>query len=73
MRSMKLKIVTGGLVLLLWLFASGAGAAASNGDFVLVVHPGNEVTRISRVDAERMFLNKKRRWSNGKNISVVIN
>lgn len=64
---------TGGLILVIWLFAVGAGGAEPQGDFVMVVNADNEVTTINRKDAELIFLNKQRSWPDGKNISVVIN
>jgi ABC-type phosphate transport system substrate-binding protein len=71
--AMTLKKRAGGLVLALWLWAVGAGAGEPPGNFVLVVNAGNDVTTISRKDAELIFLNKQRSWPDGKNISVVIN
>jgi len=68
-----LKKRTGGLLLAILLFAVGAGGGEPPGNFVLVVNAGNEVTTISRKDAELIFLNKQRSWPDGKNISVVIN
>lgn len=70
---MKLKGKAGGLILTIWLFAAGAVGAVPLDDFVLVVNAGNDVTTISREDAELIFLNKKRSWPDGKNIAVVIN
>lgn len=64
---------TGGLILIIWLFAVGARGAEPQGDFVMVVNAHNEVTTINRKDAELIFLNKQRSWPDGKNISVVIN
>jgi hypothetical protein len=71
--AMMLKKRTGCLVVVLWLFAVGAGGGEPPGNFVLVVNAGNDVTTISRKDAELIFLNKQRIWPDGKNISVVIN
>ncbi|MDP3695126.1 MAG: hypothetical protein Q8R42_03310 [Desulfocapsaceae bacterium] len=71
--AMMLKKRTGCLILALWLFAAGAAGAESQADFVLVVNADNDVTTISRKDAELIFLNKQRSWPDGKNISVVIN
>jgi ABC-type phosphate transport system substrate-binding protein len=70
---MRLKKRTGGLLLAIWLFAAGAGGAETPGDFVLVVNADNDVTTISRKDVELIFLNKQRRWPDGKSIGVVIN
>jgi len=69
----KLKRLIGGFALALWLFAAGAGTAVSGDYFVLVANVDNEVTSINRVQAERMFLGKKRRWPDGKKASVIIN
>jgi hypothetical protein len=72
---MKLKGYINGLALVVWLIATGAGAAAAaaDGDFVLVTHIDNDVTAISRMEAELMFLGKMRSWPNRKSTNVVIN
>lgn len=70
---MKLIRRIGPLVLALWLIAGGTGGAEQRNDFVLVVNIHNTVNSISRKDAELIFLNKKRSWSDGSNITVIIN
>ncbi len=70
---MTLKKRTGGLILATWLFAVVAGGAEPQRDFVLVVNAENDVTTISRKDAELIFLNKQRSWPDGKKIGVLIN
>ncbi len=68
-----LKGIAVGLVLLLFLWVTSAWTAPPQGGFVLVVNVDNVLTSISRKDAERIFLIKKRGWSDGEKIAVVIN
>jgi hypothetical protein len=70
---MKLKGSMGGLAVWVCIFVVAATAASSEGDFAMVVNVGNEVSIISRTEAELMFLGKKRSWTGGKAISVIIN
>lgn len=62
-----------GLILGLCLFTSGLAWAEPQNDFVMVVHLSNDLTSISRQEAALIFLSKKRSWSDGKTITVIIN
>ncbi len=63
----------GGLAFLLWLLVAGVGESRAESDFVLVVHPGNDVVSISSQDVELIFLSRKRMWPDGETIAAVIN
>ncbi len=70
---MNLKRRTGGFLLAIWLFTAGAVGAEPQENFMMVINVHNDITSISRKDAELIFLNKKRSWPDGQNISVLIN
>lgn len=55
------------------LLAAAVACAAPEDAFVLIVHPDNSVTTISRKEAELMFLSKKRNWPDGTSVAVIIN
>ncbi|PLX51179.1 MAG: hypothetical protein C0613_00820 [Desulfobulbaceae bacterium] len=63
----------GGLLVLLGLMAAAGTQAAAGDSFVLVANHNNQVESLSRKDVALIFLSRKRSWSSGKNIAVVIN
>lgn len=70
---MNLKRRTGTFLLAIVLFAAEAMGAEPQENFVVVINVHNDMTSISRKDAELIFLNKKRSWPDGQTINVLIN
>lgn len=70
---MKLKGAIGGVILAVWLVTAGIVIAKEKEDFSLVVNIANRVNILSQMEAERMFLGKKRSWADGTAIAVIIN
>ena len=53
------------------LLATLLPAAVAAADFVVVVHPSNPVSSLTRTDPSRLFLRSSTLWSNGEHVKPV--